>query len=95
MLKISTVRKELMQNLDMVEICGNLCFNPSNPGPRFFINNLTEGGLITVEDARWSEKLNVHIVSYFVWPKNKEELNKTCSEIKQIYSTLCGARFPE
>lgn len=51
------------------------------------------GESIHLDNARWSKARNVHIVSYWRWPRNMKELNTMLEEIKTIYSELCNTRF--
>lgn len=52
-----------------------------------------QGGNIKITEARWIKKHNVHIISYWLWPKNLKELSLTISEIKTTYSELCGIEW--
>jgi hypothetical protein len=44
---------------------------------------------IKLNDARWHKASNVHIVSYWHWPRNKTELSLTLKSILETYKELC------
>lgn len=63
-------------------------------GTAIYVEASAPGWQIKCSDARWKEAPNVHIVSYFRWPETGAELAKMLDEIRRIYTTLCGVRFP-
>lgn len=48
---------------------------------------------ILLEDARWTKRGNVHIVSYWRWPSSMKELKKMINDIIDTYTTLCSSKF--
>lgn len=52
-------------------------------------------GNIVLSDCRWTKRGNVHIVSYWYWPRNMKALNQAISDIKDTYITLCAVTFKD
>jgi len=50
---------------------------------------------IRIAEGRWRKRSNVHIVSYWIWPRSLAELNSICEGIKDTYQELCGTQFDE
>jgi hypothetical protein len=78
------------------------------PGSVPFNVSLQDGLMnrILVEGARWKTKSrlsnkpgdygnNIHINSYWWWPRTLKDLEVIIDEIERVYSTLCGTQFPK
>ena len=44
---------------------------------------------LEIHGCRWHKKGNVHIDSYWGWPRSVADLQKTWDEIRETYGTLC------
>lgn len=91
-LKASTVRKALL----------GMGFRPASDDAEHLAHtyfgstiylHLDQRGNIRVHDGRWHQRSNVHIVSYFAWPRNRLELAKMMAEIVLVYEELCRHHF--
>jgi len=58
-------------------------------GESIFEDNLS----IKFKSARWTKKANVHIESYWSYPRNLKELDKIIAGLRETYSELCGIEF--
>jgi len=50
---------------------------------------------LEIHDARWSKKGNVHIDSYWGWPRSLAELQRIWDEIRQTYGALAGISWKD
>lgn len=50
-------------------------------------------GMLKISDGRWTERSNVHIVSYWTWPTTLNEARKMIGDIEYTYAKLCGVAF--
>jgi len=48
---------------------------------------------IEVHDVRWTRRSNVHVVSYWGWPRSMAELQEIWNGIRETYGTLCGVAW--
>ncbi len=52
-----------------------------------------QDGNILLEEARWTKRGNVHIVSYWRWPSSMKDLKTMIDDIIDTYTTLCASKF--
>ena len=93
-LKKSTVEKAFIKR-GWYKIKGDKDYLVSpdlNAGSRVFAE-IKDNGYMTLSDARWIKRGNVHIVSYWGPFKNKKYLEKSLDDIETVYTTLCGSVF--
>jgi len=50
-------------------------------------------GMLRCSDGRWTESSNVHIVSYWRWPRSVRELRQMVANAAFTYNALCGAHL--
>jgi len=50
---------------------------------------------LEIHGPRWKHRGNVHIVSYYGWPRSLAELQRIWDEIRQTYGTLAGISWKD
>jgi hypothetical protein len=45
---------------------------------------------LEMHGTRWHKKCNVHIDSYWGWPRTMKDLQRIWNEIRETYGTLCN-----
>jgi len=50
---------------------------------------------LEIHGPRWKHRGNVHIVSYFGWPRSVKDLQTVWDEIRQTYGTLAGISWKD
>jgi len=48
---------------------------------------------LEIHDARWTKRGNVHIVSYWGWPRSMKELQEIWNGIRETYGILGGVAW--
>lgn len=90
LLKRSTVVKALIQQGWLPSSSsGKEYFYFMNYGSTRAVADVETHGRITISDARWTKRTNVHIVSYWGPFRNIKELSDALIGIGETYKTLC------
>lgn len=98
-LKISTICKFLVQHGWKVDSRGDNCpyiwvyYIPSMGLVSPLVITLGYKGEFRIRDFRHPKWCNLHLNSYWDWPKTMKELQATYDSIKQMYSTIGDVRF--
>lgn len=92
-LALSTVKKAFTKiGFEQWDHCKGMSLSLQiSPNSRLYLTFYPQ---ITITDARWKNRPNVHIVSYWGFPHTLKELNTIISDIKYVYSELCNTTFP-
>lgn len=53
----------------------------------------TKRNSLEIHGPRWKHKGNVHIVSYWGWPRSMAELDRIWDEIQETYGILAGVSW--
>lgn len=97
LLKQSTVERELKRrgwhHIQREDDSSKIHFMMDGScGARLFAT--VENGRVVIKDGRLQSHPNVHIVTYLGPFRSMDEMRKELDTSEEVYSDLCGTRFP-